>query len=64
MHAGGENRVEPIRDLEAGAIKRIKTICQRNGLHYYVQTDPRGGVLYLSRDPIAEDSYTRATLLA
>jgi hypothetical protein len=62
-HAGGKNRMEPIRDMEAGALRRISTICQRNGLHFYVQTDPRGGTLYLSREPIAENAYTRATFL-
>jgi hypothetical protein len=63
-HAGGKNRMEPIRDMEEGAKRRIAAICQRNGLQFYLQTDPRGGVLYLSRDPIAEDSYNRATFLA
>ena len=63
-HMGGKNRMIPIRDMEAGATKRIATICQRNGLHYYLHTDPRGGVLYLSREPIPADNYNRATFLA
>ena len=63
-HTGGKNRMEPIRDMEAGALRRIKSICSANGLHFYVQTDPRGGTLYLSREPITEQTYTRATFLA
>lgn len=64
MHAGGKNRMEPIRDMEAGALKRIAAITKRNGLHYYIQTDPRGGTLYLSREPITDSDYNRATFLA
>lgn len=63
-HAGGRNVLTPIRDMEAGALKRIESICKRNGMHYYVQTDPRGGTLYLSREPISESDYSRATFLA
>jgi hypothetical protein len=63
-HMGGKNRMEPIRDMEAGARRRIDAICKRNGLHYYIQGDCRGGTLYLSRQPIPENSYTSATFLA
>lgn len=62
-NAGGRNVMTPIRDMEAGALRRIESICKRNSLHYYVQTDPRGGTLYLSREPITESDYNRATFL-
>lgn len=63
-HVGGKNRLYPIRDMETGALRRIDRICKLNGLHFYVQTDPRGGTLYLSREPITESDYNRATFLA
>lgn len=63
-HMGGKHRMHSIRDMESGAIRRIDAICKRNGLHYHIQTDPRGGTLYLSRELIPEDNYTRATFLA
>ena len=63
-NAGGRNVLTPIRDMEAGATRRIASICKRNDLHFYIQTDPRGGTLYLSREPIAENGYMTATFLA
>lgn len=51
-------------DREKGAMKTIDTICKRLGLHYYLQTDPRGGTLYVSKEPIDQGDYTRATFIA
>ena len=51
-------------DREKGAIKRIEEICTRLNLHYYLQTDPRGGTLYVSNDPIDCQTYSRATFIA
>lgn len=53
-----------IRDMERAAERRIADICKRNGLHWYLQTDCRGGTLYLSREPITEQTYSRATFIA
>ena len=40
----------PIRDMEAGAMKRLNKIMSRYpDLSYYVQTDPRGCALYILR---------------
>ena len=40
----------PIRDLEAGAMRRLKDIMARYpDLAYYVQGDPRGCALYILR---------------
>lgn len=64
-HAGGKNRMVPIRDMEAGSLRRIKAICDRNKLHHYIQTDPRGGTLYISREPLTDSNYSsQGTFLA
>lgn len=47
-----------VPDRETGAIRRVKAVCARNGLHYYVQSDPRGACLYISREPINDCNYT------
>jgi hypothetical protein len=51
-------------DREAGAERTIKKTCDELGLHYYLQTDPRGGTLYVDNKPIAQDNYNRAVFLA
>ena len=48
----------PIPDREAGALRRVAAICQRNGLHFYHQTDPRGCSLYVSNEPLNSSNYT------
>lgn len=37
-----------VRDLESGAKRRIKAICDRFGLKFYILTDPRGAALWVS----------------
>ena len=39
----------PTPDLETGAIKRAKAICNRNGGWFYHQSDPRGCQVYFWR---------------
>lgn len=46
-------------DLEKGALKRIAAVCQRNGLHYFYQTDPRGWPLYVDKEPLPDNNYNR-----
>lgn len=46
-------------DREKGALKRIEAICTAHGLHYYHQTDPRGCALYIGREPLPDNNYTR-----
>jgi len=55
------NRVARYRvaDREAGALRRVKAICQAHGLHYYHQTDPRGCALYVSNKPLPDHNYTQ-----
>ena len=51
-HAGGKPRRTAIRDMEAGALRTIARVCAEQGLYYLIQADPRGGTLYLSRQPL------------
>ena len=46
-------------DRETGAIRRIAEVCEPNGLHYYVQGDPRGAALWVSADSLSDTDYTR-----
>jgi hypothetical protein len=54
----GAGHRQPIADREAGALKRAAKICQRNGLHLYHQTDPRGVQLYVAKEPLTDKNYT------
>ena len=44
-------------DREAGALRRIEAICKRAGAHFYHQGDPRGCALYVSAEPITDQTY-------
>ena len=44
----GRNRRYPVPDREAGALRRVREVCERNGLAFYHQTDPRGVALYVA----------------
>lgn len=55
----GESRREPIPDRERGALKRVREVCERNGLHFHYQGDPRGCALYVHSEPIDDRTYTR-----
>ncbi len=59
-HGLGKDSVSRTRiaDREAGALRRIKAVCERNGLNYYHQTDPRGCALYVSNQPFADFNYS------
>lgn len=46
-HRTGSITKTPIADREKGALQRIAEVCERNGLIYYNQTDPRGCALYV-----------------
>lgn len=48
-----------IPDREAGALRRVKAICEAHGLHFYHQTDPRGCALYVDREPLPDNNYSR-----
>jgi len=38
-----------VPDREKGSLRRVADVCERNGLIYYHQTDPRGCALYVGR---------------
>lgn len=41
-HGPGNSMRYRIRDMESGALRRVKAICDSHGLVFYHQTDPRG----------------------
>lgn len=45
-HDGTRGGIAP--DREAGALRRVRDVCERLGLTYYHQTDPRGCALYVA----------------
>ncbi len=59
VEARGHDSRYRIADREAGALRRVKAICQAHGLHFYHQTDPRGCALYVSNEPLPDHNYTR-----
>ena len=46
-----------VADREAGALRRVAETCDRLGLHWYHQPDPRGCSLYVSSEPFSDSSY-------
>ena len=38
----------------------IASRCKELGLHYFLQTDPRGATIYLSHEPIEHNNYNRS----
>jgi hypothetical protein len=38
-----------IRDMEAGALRRVQDVCSRYGVQHYISMDPRGEVLHIGR---------------
>ncbi len=56
-HTGPMYR-ERIADREAGALRRVRAICERVGLHFYHQTDPRGCALYVAAVELEGRNYS------
>ena len=50
----------PTADREAGALRRVSAVCERAGIHFYHQGDPRGCALYVSAEPLTDQTYHRA----
>ncbi len=59
----GESRRSAIHDREAGALKRVRAVCSRLGLHFFQQSDPRGCALYVSNEPLTDSDYTRGVAI-
>lgn len=55
----GKSYREPIPDREAGALRRVKEVCDELCIHFYHQTDPRGASLYVAAEPLTDTNYTR-----
>ena len=55
----GTNRRTKITDREAGALRRVKKVCDALKVHFFHQSDPRGCVLYVSTEDLSEGEYTR-----
>ena len=49
----------PIADREAGALRRVAEVCDKHGLYYRHQQDPRGCALFVDSEPIPNNDYTR-----
>jgi uncharacterized protein RhaS with RHS repeats len=58
-HSENKARRYAVPDRETGALRRVRDICQRNGLHYWHQTDPRGCSLYVDIQPLTDCDYSR-----
>lgn len=54
---------QKIADRETGALRRIATVCERIGAHYYHQTDPRGAALRIHTEPMTSSDYTRGVAI-
>lgn len=55
----GESRRYRIADRELGALRRVFSLCKRLGIDFFYQTDPRGCALYVSREVLTDQNYTR-----
>jgi hypothetical protein len=53
-----------VADRESGALKRVVATCAKNGLQYFVQTDPRGPALYVSTEKLFSANYTNGACCA
>lgn len=56
--SGGKVIKRRYPDYETGAIRRIEQVCKEAGLHYYLQTDPRGCALHVSNEPLNDQNYS------
>ena len=57
-HNGKPSRTA-IPDREKGALRRVASLCQSLGIHFFHQGDPRGCALYVSAEPLTDGDYTR-----
>lgn len=52
-----------IPDREAGALRRVKEVCDELCIYYYHQTDPRGASLYVAAEPLTDTNYSRGVAI-
>jgi len=48
----------PIRDAEMAALKQVEKLSKETGLYFFVQGDPRGVSLYVSKEPFTGNDCT------
>jgi hypothetical protein len=53
-----------VNDLETGALRRVSEVCERNGLDFYHQPDPRGCSLYISKAGAGMDDTNYSRFIA
>lgn len=63
-HTSNNARRYATPDREAGALKRIASLCADLGINFYHQTDPRGAALYVSSNELTDQNYYRAICCA
>ena len=52
-----------VRDMETPALKRVSEVCAELGAYFYHQGDPRGCALYVSAEPINDQSHNRGVAI-
>lgn len=62
-HDCNKSHRRAIPDREAGALRRVKRVCDELGAHYFHQTDPRGCALYVSKEPLTDSDYNRGVAI-
>lgn len=62
-HHASKSHRSAIADREAGALRRVKRVCDELGAHYFHQTDPRGCALYVSKEPLTDSDYNRGVAI-
>lgn len=55
---GAKTRRYRIPNQEAVALRKLNAICERESLNFYHQSDPRGCMVYVSREPLDSQNYT------
>ena len=63
-HYSGKEFITSAPDRERGALKRVASLCDEAGIHFYHQTDPRGAALYVSADVLTDQNYTNGICCA
>ena len=53
------DRKHKIQDRERNALRRCREVCERLGIHFFHQTDPRGSMVYIGREPLTDQTYSQ-----
>lgn len=59
-----EQDVKKSERVEEKCLDEIKSICDAAGIHYFIQGDPRGGTLYVSKEPLNYQNYHNGIFIA